>query len=65
MELITERLILRSWKETDADELYKHAKDPAVGPVAGWGRSSVRSASVGGEATHAAERLLRSDARVL
>jgi len=36
MELITERLILRSWKETDADELYKHAKDPAVGPVAGW-----------------------------
>lgn len=36
MELITERLILRPWKETDAESLYKYAKDPAVGPIAGW-----------------------------
>ena len=34
--LQTERLILRKWTETDADSLYEYAKDPAVGPVAGW-----------------------------
>ncbi len=32
----TERLILRPWKETDAEELYKYAKDPLVGPPTGW-----------------------------
>lgn len=32
----TERLILRPWEEADAEELYKYAKDPLVGPVAGW-----------------------------
>lgn len=36
MELITERLILRPWQESDAENLYKYAKDPKVGPVAGW-----------------------------
>lgn len=36
MEFITERLILRPWKDTDAENLYKYAKDPAVGPIAGW-----------------------------
>jgi RimJ/RimL family protein N-acetyltransferase len=36
MILTTERLILRSWEETDAEELYKYAKDPRVGPAAGW-----------------------------
>ena len=35
MELTTKRLILRHWKETDADSLYQYAKDPAVGPVTG------------------------------
>ena len=34
--LYTERLILRKWTETDADSLYEYAKDPAVGPAAGW-----------------------------
>ena len=34
--LQTERLILRKWAETDADSLYEYAKDPAVGPAAGW-----------------------------
>ena len=34
--LETKRLILRPWKETDAESLYKYAKDPQVGPVAGW-----------------------------
>lgn len=32
----TERLILRPWEEEDAEELYRYAKDPAVGPAAGW-----------------------------
>ena len=34
--LETERLILRPWMETDAEECYKYAKDPRVGPMAGW-----------------------------
>ena len=36
MILQTERLVLRRWRETDAESLYEYAKDPAVGPVAGW-----------------------------
>ncbi len=36
MILETERLILRPWEEADAEELYKYAKDPDVGPIAGW-----------------------------
>ena len=35
MEFQTERLILRPWKDTDAESLYEYAKDPAVGPIAG------------------------------
>lgn len=34
--LETQRLILRKWKESDADSLFEYAKDPDVGPVAGW-----------------------------
>ena len=30
MTLETERLILRPWKEDDAESLYKYAKDPKV-----------------------------------
>ncbi len=36
MILETERLILRPWKEEDAEELYEIAKDPLVGPPCGW-----------------------------
>lgn len=36
MQLTTERLILRPWLETDAESLYQYAKDPSVGPIAGW-----------------------------
>ncbi len=36
MILETKRLILRPWKESDAEDLYRYAKDPAVGPIAGW-----------------------------
>ena len=36
MILETGRLILRPWVEEDAEECYKYAKDPRVGPAAGW-----------------------------
>lgn len=36
--LETPRLILRPWKKNKADakELYRYAKDPRIGPAAGW-----------------------------
>jgi RimJ/RimL family protein N-acetyltransferase len=34
--LETERLILRPWRESDAESLFEYAKDPRVGPIAGW-----------------------------
>ena len=34
--LETERLILRPWEEADAESLYRYAKNPKVGPSAGW-----------------------------
>lgn len=34
--LETERLILRRWEDSDAEDLYKYASDPDVGPIAGW-----------------------------
>lgn len=34
--LKTERLILRHWEENDAESLFEYAKDPDVGPIAGW-----------------------------
>ena len=36
MELETSRLILRPWRDSDAETLFEYAKDPAVGPAAGW-----------------------------
>ena len=36
MTLETERLILRRWEEADAEALYAYARDPDVGPIAGW-----------------------------
>lgn len=32
----TERILLRLWREEDAEALYKYASDPEVGPRAGW-----------------------------
>lgn len=32
----TERLLLRRWKASDAEAMYKYACDPEVGPHAGW-----------------------------
>lgn len=34
--LETNRLILRPWEERDAEELYEYAKNPKIGPRAGW-----------------------------
>ena len=36
MILETERLILRPWCESDAEDLYIYAGDPEIGPPAGW-----------------------------
>lgn len=36
MILETKRLILRHWEENDAADLYEYARDPRVGPAAGW-----------------------------
>ena len=36
MILDAERLILRPWTEDDAEDLFEYAKDPDVGPIAGW-----------------------------
>ena len=34
--LETERLILREFRESDAEDVYEYARDPEVGPNAGW-----------------------------
>ena len=32
----TNRILLRPWRESDAEALFKYASDPEVGPRAGW-----------------------------
>ena len=32
----TDRILLRPWRESDAEALFKFASDPEVGPRAGW-----------------------------
>ena len=32
----TNRIILRPWRESDAEALFEYASDPDVGPRAGW-----------------------------
>ena len=36
MILETKRLLLRPFYESDAEDVYAYARDPRVGPVAGW-----------------------------
>lgn len=36
MTFETERLLLRSWDEGDAEDLYRYASHPDVGPITGW-----------------------------
>ena len=47
-EFTTERLLLRPWRAEDAEDLYAAARDPRVGPAAGWPphRSIAESAEV-------------------
>ena len=35
-QIQTKRLILRSWTESDAEDLYRYASSDKVGPMAGW-----------------------------
>ena len=35
-ELETNRLLLRKWKTNDDSDVYEYAKNPLVGPSAGW-----------------------------
>lgn len=32
----TKRLLLRPWEDKDAEDLYRYASSPLVGPAAGW-----------------------------
>ena len=34
--LYTKRLIIRPWALNDLDDFYEYAKNPEVGPLAGW-----------------------------
>ena len=34
--MVTERILLRHWQESDAEALFKYASDLDVGPRAGW-----------------------------
>lgn len=34
--LETKRLLLRPWRDEDAEDLYRYASSPLVGPAAGW-----------------------------
>ena len=36
VSLETKRLILRPWREEDAQQLYELCRDPEIGPAAGW-----------------------------
>lgn len=36
MILQTKRCVLRPWRESDAPALYEYARDPHIGPAAGW-----------------------------
>lgn len=47
MNLETERLILRPWREDDAADLYEYAKDGRVGPAAGWQPHTSEEESLG------------------
>ncbi len=68
--LETGRLILRGWEETDADDLFRYAADPEVGPRAGWKPHESRAESLeiirmfrAGDDVWAIER--KSDRRVI
>ncbi len=41
----TDRMVLRPWRLSDTDSLYAYAKDPLVGPKAGWQPHKSRKSS--------------------
>ena len=43
--LYTERLVLRSWRETDINDFYAYASQPGVGEMAGWPHHHSKRAS--------------------
>ena len=36
MQMHTDRITLRRWRESDAAALFRYASDPDLGPLAGW-----------------------------
>ena len=34
--IVTERLVIRKWHISEAEYVFRYAKDPRVGPAAGW-----------------------------
>lgn len=42
----TQRLILRGWKLNDLEDFYEYAKNPKVGPLAGWEPHSSKEVSL-------------------
>ena len=44
--IYTERLILRGWLLDDLNDLYEYAKNPQVGPMAGWKPHSSKEESL-------------------
>ena len=34
--IVTKRLVLRKWRIEDAEDMFKYACNPAVGPICGW-----------------------------
>ena len=46
MEIMTKRLALRPFADEDAGDLYEYAKDPRVGPPAGWPPHKSRAESL-------------------
>jgi [ribosomal protein S5]-alanine N-acetyltransferase len=45
--IATERLILRPWSMHDLDDFHEYAKNPNVGPAAGWKQHESREESAG------------------
>ena len=46
MILKSDDFILREWLESDAEDLYNYAKNPKIGPIAGWPSSKDRKSVV-------------------
>ncbi len=45
IQIETERLILRPWRETDLEDFYEYASVPGVGEMAGWNHHKSREES--------------------